>query len=84
MALHSSLPIYKVAYDLLRTVTTTTRNMPRDYKQSIGGEIRAECVAITVLIFRANVADDKVPYLGKASPCREPVVYRLRWRRMVR
>ncbi len=65
MALHSSLPIYKVAYDLLRTVTTTTRNMPRDYKQSIGGEIRAECVAITVLIFRANVADDKAPYLQK-------------------
>jgi hypothetical protein len=64
MALHSQLPIYKVAYDLLCAVTASTRNMPRDFKQSIGGQLREECVAITVLIFRANVAQDKAPHLG--------------------
>ncbi|HCN89486.1 MAG TPA: four helix bundle protein [Oxalobacteraceae bacterium] len=63
MALHSSLPIYKVAYDLLDAATDMTKNMPRDYKASIGGKIREECVELMVLIFRANTARDKAPHL---------------------
>lgn len=63
MALHSELPIYKVAYDLLSLVVQLARNMPRDVKQQIGGAIRDECIRITVLIFRANVARDKSPHL---------------------
>jgi len=63
MALHSELPIYKVAYDLLSHVVRITRNMPREFKQSIGGKLRDECVEVTVLIFRANVVRDKAPHL---------------------
>ena len=36
MALHTQLPIFKVAYDLLDVATDLVRNMPRDYSQSIG------------------------------------------------
>ena len=63
MALHSELPIYKVAYDLLALILQITRNMPRDVKQQVGSALRDECVQITVLIFRANVARDKAPHL---------------------
>lgn len=63
MALHTSLPIYKVAYDLLSVGTDVTRNMPRDYRASIGAKIREECVELVVLIFRANSYRDKVPHL---------------------
>jgi len=63
MALHTQLPIYKVAYDLLDIVTDLVKNMPRDFKQSIGGKIGAECVEIVVLIFRANCAREKAPHL---------------------
>ncbi len=63
MALHSELPIYKVAYDLLALILQVTRNMPRDVKQQVGTALRDECVQITVLIFRANVARDKAPHL---------------------
>jgi hypothetical protein len=63
MALHTSLPIYKVAYDLLDYVTDLAKNMPRDHKVSIGGELRNEAVAATILIFRANVARNKTPHL---------------------
>lgn len=65
MALHSELPIYKVAYDLLTHVVQITRSIPRDFKKSIGDKIRDECVEVTVLIFRANVARDKTPHLQK-------------------
>lgn len=65
MALHTALPIYKVAYDLLITVTDLVKHMPRDFKRSIGGELGQECVRIVVLIFRANSARDKRPHLDE-------------------
>ena len=63
MALHSQLPIYRVAYDLLGLATDVTRSMPRDFRTSIGAQLRAECVDLVVLIFRANVARNKVTHL---------------------
>lgn len=63
MALHHQLPIYKLAYDLLSTAVDATRSIPRDFKRLIGEKVREECVELTVLIFKANVARDKVPYL---------------------
>lgn len=63
MATHTQLPIYKVAYDLLDVVTSLVKNMQRDFKRSIGEKISAECIEITVLIFRANVSQDKGPHL---------------------
>lgn len=63
MAIHTALPIYKVAYDLLDVVTDLVKNMQRDFKRSIGEKINAECIEITVLVFRANVAQDKSPHL---------------------
>ena len=64
MALHTELPIYKVAYDLLDAITDLAKNMPRDFKASIGGKLRDECVEIVVLIFRANTAQEKAPHLS--------------------
>lgn len=67
MALHQQLPIYKVAYDLFNLVTDLVRNMPRDFKQSIGAEINRECLRVVVLIARANSARDKMHYRACAS-----------------
>ncbi len=63
MALASTLPIYRVTYDLLQVATRITKDMPRDYKQSLGGKIREECVELVVLIYRANCSRDKRPHL---------------------
>ena len=64
MALHTNLPIYKVAYGLFDFGVDLAKNMPRDFKQSIGGKFRDECIEIMVLIFRANTATEKAPHLG--------------------
>lgn len=56
MATHTSLPIYKVAYDLIDVVTDFAKNMPRPFQRPIGSEITSDCIRITILIFRANVA----------------------------
>ena len=63
MALHSELPIYKVVYDLFGLVVQASRNMPRDVKQQMGAALRDECLCMSVLVFRANVARDKAPHL---------------------
>lgn len=64
MAQHTNLPIYKVAYDLFNIVTDLVKNMPRDFKSSIGNKISGECLEIVMLIFRANCAQDKAPHLS--------------------
>lgn len=65
MATHTQLPIYKAAYSLLDVVMDLVKNIPRDFKRLIGEEIAKESSAIMILVFRANVAQDKEPYLLK-------------------
>ena len=65
MATHTQLPIYKTAYNLLDVVMDLVKNMPRDFKRLIGEEIAKESSAIMILVFRANVAQEKEPYLLK-------------------
>lgn len=63
MALASTLPIYRVTYELLQVVTRITKDMPRDYKHSLGNKMREECVELVVLIYRANCSRIKSPHL---------------------
>lgn len=44
MAIHTELPIYKVAYDLLSVATDYVQNMPRPFKAAIGGRVRDLCI----------------------------------------
>lgn len=37
--------------------------MPRDFKASLGAEIRSELIKLIALIGRANAAADKVPHI---------------------
>lgn len=44
MAMHTDLPIHKVAFDLLSLATDVTRNIPRDFKAGLGAKVRDECI----------------------------------------
>ena len=59
MALHHQLPIYKLASDLASLAADLTKNMPRDFKRTLGEKILIECIEVTILIFRANVAENQ-------------------------
>ncbi|AYN21620.1 four helix bundle protein [Alcaligenes aquatilis] len=63
MAIHTDLPIYKIAYRLLDVVTDLVKHMDRHFKRSIGEKISNECIEIVVLVFRANIAQNKEPHL---------------------
>jgi hypothetical protein len=64
MAMHTDLPIHKLAFDLLSLATDITRNIPRDFKVGLGAKVRDECIEVMVLIARANAARDKQSHLG--------------------
>lgn len=65
MALHHQLPIYKLASDLASLAADLAKNMPRDFKRTLGEKVLMECIEVTILIFRANIAvgQGKVPYI---------------------
>lgn len=46
MAMHTDLPIHKVAFDLLSLATDVTRNIPRDFKAGLGAKVRDECIEV--------------------------------------
>lgn len=63
MALHSKLPIYKAAYDLLSVAMDYVQNMPRSIKPVLGKHVSKSCLELVILIAKANAAKNKVPYL---------------------
>jgi len=65
MALHTETDAYKTGFELFKTVTAMVKNMERSFKQLIGTKIINEMGEVVTLVYRANVADDKVPYLSK-------------------
>lgn len=56
MAIAQHLPIYKLASDLTSLAADLTKNMPRDFKRTLGEKVLTECIDMSILIFRANVA----------------------------
>jgi len=62
MALHTELDVYKTGFDLFKKVTGIVKNMERSFKRLIGEKIVEEMAKLLILIYRANVAEDKVPH----------------------
>jgi hypothetical protein len=65
MAIHTDLPIHKTSCELLGVAIDAAKHMPRDFKSNLGVEIRKECIAIVLLIARANAAKEKVPHIER-------------------
>ncbi len=54
MSLHTELPIYKKGCDLLSLAFDVQRQMPRDFKRSIGEKIHCHCVDMLNAMALAN------------------------------
>lgn len=78
MALHTTLPIHKTAYELFGAIVDLVRNMPRDIKQSLGTVMRDQAMQILLLVGKANAAADKVPHITQLLEHREAVELMLR------
>jgi len=73
MALHSDTAIYKANYDLIFSIVKVVKNMPRDFKAILGGELRDHALMVAILILRANMAENKMPYLDQIVERKESI-----------
>lgn len=63
MALYYDLPIYKDAYQLLLQVFQLTRHFSREYKYTIGQDMKKDAMELVRCIFKANRTKEKLNHL---------------------
>ena len=78
MALYYELPIYKACYQLLLELFSMTRNFTREYKYTIGQEMKNNAMHMVVFIFKANSSPDKTTNLLAMSDSFELLKLQLR------
>jgi 23S rRNA-intervening sequence protein len=59
MATYDLLPVYKTSYDFLLQVFQFSRGFSREYKYTIGQELKNETMKLILSIYRANSSREK-------------------------
>jgi hypothetical protein len=67
MALYYNLPIYKACYDLLMDLYSMARDFKREYKYTIGQEMKNGAMQMVLFVFKANSSQDKEPALNELN-----------------
>ncbi len=60
MALCYDLPVYRDTYQLVLRIFEVTKDFPRDYKYTLGQDMKRDALQLVRSIYRANRARDKV------------------------
>jgi len=63
MALYYDLPVYKDVYRLILRVFEYTKDFPREYKYTLGQDLKRDSIVLVRSIYRANKAQSKTEYL---------------------
>ena len=63
MALFYDLPVYKDTYKLILLVYGITKEFPREYKYTLGQDMKHDAILLVRSIYRANRSMDKTQYL---------------------
>lgn len=64
--LYTQLPVFKASYDLLLDVFKSSQTMKREYRYSLGEELKKEMMGLMMCIYCANLTRDKEAYLLRA------------------
>ena len=63
MALYYDLPVFKDVYDLTLKVFELTGHFSREYKFTLGQDMKRDCIALVRSIYRANKNKEREKYL---------------------
>lgn len=63
MALYYDLPVFKDVYALILKIFEYTKDFPREYKYTLGQDLKRDGMNLVRSIYRANKAKEKTPYL---------------------
>lgn len=77
MALYYDLPVFKDVYKLTLRLFEVTSNFPREYKFTLGQDMKRDSILLVRHIYRANKVREKTVYLEqflvRPSQRQEPV-----------
>lgn len=63
MALYQDLPVFADIYSLTHKVFLFTQDYPREYKFTLGQDMKRDCLVLLRSIYRINKSTDKVAHL---------------------
>ncbi len=63
MALYYDLNVFKDVYKLILIIFEITKEFPREYKYTLGQDMKRDAIQLVRSIYRANKARDKREYL---------------------
>ena len=63
MALYYDLPVFKDVYQLILKIFDYTKDFPREYKFTLGQDLKRDGINLMRSIYRANKSKEKTPYL---------------------
>lgn len=59
MALYYELPVYRDTYRLILKIFECTKDFPKEYKYSLGQDMKRDALTLVRSIYRANRETDK-------------------------
>jgi hypothetical protein len=63
MALYYDLPVFKDVYKLILLIYSLTKDFSKEYKYTLGQDLKKDSMLLMRSIYRANKAKDKKEYL---------------------
>lgn len=66
MATYDNLPVYKKTYDLLLQLFRLGQNMERDYRYTIGENLKKEVIELLMNVYRANCRSERTDLIEAA------------------
>ncbi len=66
MAIYTNLPVYEDTYQLFLQLILLSSKMQRDFKFTVGEQIKKTLIDMMVLIYKANKSMDKVLQISLA------------------
>ncbi len=63
MALYYDLKVFKHVYSLILKIFEYTQSFPREYKYTLGQDMKRDAIVLVRSIYRANKAKNKTEYL---------------------
>jgi len=63
MALYYDLPVFRDVYKLILKIFDCTKDFPKEYKYTLGQDIKRDGIQLVRSIYRANKEKDKRKYL---------------------
>ena len=63
MALYYDLPVFKEVYELILKIFEYTKDFPKEYKYTLGQDMKRDGIQLVRSIYRANKSKNKGEYL---------------------